>query len=88
MQREKQSVFIFPEGTRSNAEEPTLLGFKKGAFHLAVQAGVDIVPIVAGCYWGVLGAKEKRFTSGEIPVRSTPTSVPLFMGQSFLYRAT
>ena len=28
----RQSVFIFPEGTRSNAIEPTLLPFKKGAF--------------------------------------------------------
>ena len=68
MRRQRQSVFIFPEGTRSNAEEPMLLGFKKGAFHLAIQAGVPIVPIVTGCYWGVLGVREWRFRRGRIPV--------------------
>ncbi|MCJ1449368.1 MAG: 1-acyl-sn-glycerol-3-phosphate acyltransferase beta [Stictis urceolatum] len=68
MKRHQQSVFIFPEGTRSNAKEPMLLGFKKGAFHLAVQAKVPIVPIVSACYWGVLGADEWRFRRGTIPV--------------------
>ena len=68
MREQRQSVFIFPEGTRSNAEEAMLLPFKKGAFHLAIQAGVPIVPVVAGCYWGLLGVRERRFRSGRIPV--------------------
>ena len=68
MREKRQSVFIFPEGTRSNATEPMLLGFKKGAFHLAVQAKVPIVPVVAACYAGVLSPREWRFRSGEIPV--------------------
>jgi putative phosphoserine phosphatase/1-acylglycerol-3-phosphate O-acyltransferase len=38
------SVVIMPEGTRSPT--PTVLPFKKGAFHLAMQAGVPMVPIV------------------------------------------
>lgn len=28
-----------------------MLPFKKGAFHLAVQAGVPIVPVVCQNYW-------------------------------------
>jgi len=38
------SVIIFPEGTRSKSYK--LGAFKKGAFHLAMQAGVPIVPII------------------------------------------
>ncbi|RNC92492.1 MAG: HAD-IB family hydrolase [Allomuricauda sp.] len=38
------SVAIAPEGTRSGTAE--LGPFKKGAFHLAMQAGVPIIPIV------------------------------------------
>ncbi|KAL8708875.1 MAG: hypothetical protein Q9220_006331 [cf. Caloplaca sp. 1 TL-2023] len=65
----RQSVFIFPEGTRSYARGPELGGFKKGAFHLAVQAQVDVVPVVCANYWGVLASGERRFRGGDIPVR-------------------
>ncbi len=44
IQKEGRSVCVAPEGTRSTS---TNLGrFKKGAFHIAMQAGVPIVPIV------------------------------------------
>ncbi|KAL8774296.1 MAG: hypothetical protein Q9209_001047 [Squamulea sp. 1 TL-2023] len=69
MLQHRQSVFIFPEGTRSYARGPELGDFKKGAFHLAVQAQVDVVPVVCANYWGLLGAREWRFRGGEIPVR-------------------
>ena len=38
------SVVIAPEGTRSGSKE--LGTFKKGAFHLAMNAGVPIIPVV------------------------------------------
>lgn len=69
MQRLRQSVFIFPEGTRSYATEPRMLPFKKGAFHLAVKAGVPVVPIVAENYCDLLSLKERRFKAGVIRVK-------------------
>ena len=41
--REGKSVVTFPEGTRS--KDGTIKPFKQGLFHLAIQAGVPIVPI-------------------------------------------
>jgi 1-acyl-sn-glycerol-3-phosphate acyltransferase len=41
------SVMIFPEGTRTRSDE--MLPFKNGAFHLAIEAGVPILPVaIAG----------------------------------------
>ncbi|KAK0646646.1 hypothetical protein B0T16DRAFT_330233 [Cercophora newfieldiana] len=65
----RQSVYMFPEGTRSYSKEPELLPFKKGAFHLAVQAQVPIVPIVCANYSHVLWVKSLVFNSGKIPVK-------------------
>ena len=41
--REGQSVAIFPEGTRSR--DGSLQPFKRGSFHLALEAGVPLVPL-------------------------------------------
>lgn len=69
MQTEKQSVYIFPEGTRSYSTKAELLPFKKGAFHLAVQAQVPIVPVVVANYSNVLNIKARIFNKGKIPVK-------------------
>jgi putative phosphoserine phosphatase/1-acylglycerol-3-phosphate O-acyltransferase len=42
--RQGLSLVIAPEGTRSTT--PRLGRFKKGAFHIAMQAGVPIIPVV------------------------------------------
>lgn len=44
IRNEGKSVAVAPEGTRTVS--PKLARFKKGAFHIAMQAGVPIVPIV------------------------------------------
>ncbi|KAJ6577484.1 1-acyl-sn-glycerol-3-phosphate-acyltransferase [Mycena capillaripes] len=44
------SLVVFPEGTRNGARTPSLLPFKKGAFHMAVQSSLPIVPIVCENY--------------------------------------
>ncbi|KAH7162290.1 hypothetical protein B0J13DRAFT_5144 [Dactylonectria estremocensis] len=69
IQTKRQSVYMFPEGTRSYTKEPSLLPFKKGAFHLAVQAGVPIVPCVVANYSHVLYFKDFVFNAGKIPIK-------------------
>jgi len=64
MNRKQISVWVFPEGTRSGSRG--LLPFKKGAFHLAVQAGCPIVPIVNSSYHKCLNLK--KWNSGTVRI--------------------
>jgi lysophosphatidate acyltransferase len=64
------SLWMFPEGTRHSQEIPDLLPFKKGGFHLAVQAGIPIVPIVTENYWRMY--RNNVFGEGRIKVRVLP----------------
>jgi len=72
MKAKRMSIFIFAEGTRSNQAEPTMLPFKKGAFHLAVQGQFPIVPMVMENYHGIYAPEHKRFEGGEYTVRVLP----------------
>ncbi|XP_066222817.1 1-acyl-sn-glycerol-3-phosphate acyltransferase beta [Saccopteryx leptura] len=66
MARENLKVWIYPEGTRNDNGD--LLPFKKGAFYLAVQAQVPIIPVVYSSFSSFYDPKTKRFTSGTIKV--------------------
>jgi lysophosphatidate acyltransferase len=66
--REKQNVFMYPEGTRSYYQEPGLLPFKKGAFHFAVQGQVPVVPYVVSNYSKFFSFQKRIFESGVIEV--------------------
>jgi len=72
MKNKGVSLFVFAEGTRTSYEQPTLLPFKKGAFHLAVQGQFPIIPVVCENYWKVYSSSAKRFESGEIVIRVLP----------------
>lgn len=39
------SICIFPEGTRNNGEELSMLPFKEGSFKIATKTGCPIVPV-------------------------------------------
>ncbi|XP_072816561.1 1-acyl-sn-glycerol-3-phosphate acyltransferase beta [Vicugna pacos] len=75
MVREKLKVWIYPEGTRNDNGD--LLPFKKGAFYLAVQAQVPIIPVVFSSFSSFYNTKTKLFTAGTIKVEvldAIPTS--------------
>ncbi|MGH7578978.1 MAG: lysophospholipid acyltransferase family protein [Gemmatimonadales bacterium] len=55
----KVSVMIFPEGTRSSTSE--LLPFKDGAFRLAIDAGVPILPLALHGTGNALPKHDWRF---------------------------
>ncbi|MBD9481644.1 1-acylglycerol-3-phosphate O-acyltransferase [Pseudomonas sp. PDM14] len=68
LRHKNTSIWVFPEGTRNLGEG--LLPFKKGAFQMAIAAGVPIVPVCVSTY-----AKRLRinsWTSGRIMIRSLP----------------
>lgn len=68
MKNEKRSLWLFPEGTRSYSKDIFLADFKKGAFHLAVDAQVPILPVVVSNTSNIINFKEKVFNQGTIIV--------------------
>ena len=78
MKERQQSVFMFPEGTRSYSTEPMLLPFKKGAFHMAIQGQVPVIPLVVENYSYVLNVKKKRFNAGKVRARGKMKCVVMY----------
>jgi putative phosphoserine phosphatase/1-acylglycerol-3-phosphate O-acyltransferase len=65
-----RSIAIAPEGTRSPT--PRLLPFKKGPFHLAMQAGVPVVPIVMRNCGEIMAAHSMVIHPGTVDVAVLP----------------
>lgn len=64
LEEHRPTVIFFPEGTRSPTGE--LRGFKKGAFILAIQTGVEVVPAA------ILGSREVM-PKGSLRIRTGRT---------------
>lgn len=65
------SVCIFPEGTRNKSDQP-LLPFKKGAFHMAIRAGVPILPVVCAPLRNFMDFKAGWVRKGVVQIRILP----------------
>ena len=61
------NVIVFPEGTRGDGRE--LREFKSGGFHLAIAAGVPIVPVTVSGSQRIAPRGSLRVESGPIHVR-------------------
>lgn len=67
------SVWMFPEGTRSYGRG--LLPFKMGAFHIALEAGVPVVPVCMSSTHGQF--KLNRWNNGKVIVQLlAPQTLP------------
>lgn len=70
LKRNKTKVVVFPEGYRNHSGEIDV--FKKGAFHVAIQSQISIVPIVFSSYKSFMNKKHKVFNSGEVIIEALP----------------
>lgn len=64
--RSGTSIVIFPEGTRTPT--PRLQRFKKGAFHIAMQAKVPMVPVVIRNAGELMWRRSKIINPGTVEV--------------------
>ena len=61
-----ESVILFAEGTRTR--DGNLLPFKRGAFALAVRAGVHVVPLTILGSYRIMRKGELHLNKGEITI--------------------
>jgi 1-acyl-sn-glycerol-3-phosphate acyltransferase len=77
---EHSSIIIFPEGTRSLTGE--LLPFKKGAFVLALDNGIEIVPAAVQGTRSIMPRDSWRVRSGRIILRFGPPVATADLGSA------
>ncbi|MEK9624055.1 MAG: HAD-IB family hydrolase [Halieaceae bacterium] len=70
MRGEGKSLVIAPEGTRAPTRK--LGAFKKGGFHVAIQSGVPIVPVVIHNSSDISPKGDKIYRSGTVKVDVLP----------------
>jgi 1-acyl-sn-glycerol-3-phosphate acyltransferase len=68
--RNRVSVIFFPEGTRSVDDK--MLPFKDGAFRLAIEAGVPILPLAVAGTMTALPKHDWRFNPARAVVQVLP----------------
>lgn len=68
LQHKNTSIWVFAEGTRNLGNG--LLPFKKGAFQMAIAAGVPIIPVCVSTYSAHM--RLNRWNSGHVLIRSLP----------------
>lgn len=68
LQHQGTSIWVFPEGTRNLGKG--LLPFKKGAFQMAIAAGVPIVPLCCSSYKRSM--RLNRWHSGTLRIQALP----------------
>jgi len=64
-------LIVFPEGTRNSKRNYELLPFKKGAFHVALDGNLPILPVVISQY-NFLDNKAMKFDPGKVTVKVLP----------------
>ncbi|WP_298612162.1 1-acyl-sn-glycerol-3-phosphate acyltransferase [uncultured Odoribacter sp.] len=68
------SIVVFPEGTRS--EDCSVRRFHRGAFYLAEQLNIDIIPVVFHGMGHVLPKREFLLRKGIVTVHILPRILP------------
>ncbi|XP_055909910.1 1-acyl-sn-glycerol-3-phosphate acyltransferase alpha-like [Eupeodes corollae] len=70
IKKQNIKLWVYPEGTRRNTGE--IHSFKKGAFHMAVDEQIPIMPVVFSSYCTFLNDKKKILNAGHIIISTLP----------------
>ena len=68
LQEEDTSIWVFAEGTRNRGKN--MLPFKSGAFRMAIEAQVPIIPICVSSYVNHMNLN--RLDAGKVSIRILP----------------